>query len=797
MISDFKYIPLAVGTKIPILKGWQQDNFTYDTEFYRKAWRGVKTGAISRLVIIDYDKTKASEETHALAKRISEHCKYIVRTPSGGYHYYFETDEDWKCGQSVNGYIGLDIRGWHGFGACPPTPGYILLTNNEPGPVPEWLRELLWTKPVELAPTADDSKHASPEILEHIEKLFLQCPPAVSGENGHVVTLLRCKHLTRHSALSNEQAWPILQKWNATCKPPWSNDELKHKLEDSRLGDDPRDLVNYLWRPDLKPVEVDPVVPDIPVSSQPMQSPVDVRLKTTMAPVLKSRVEFDRAFDTLLTATPSSDKTADIQVFFSAVGHLLSSANLTSVAIRETLVPRIHDRFPFLSTAAIKAELKAHTRIPTVIKPDNYVPPAATLSYLQTFLSGQGLQQIGIQRVRKNIRSLHPEFEFSDSKLEGKEMGPLYSILAARIGKIAIGETTEGKTKFLAFSSTIVEEALIAQASEDKFDPVIEYFNALPEWDGVDRLKQVENLGCVPSPMSSKYWRLTAIAAVARAFDPGCKVDTVLVLCGMGGAFKGSILKALNPFEDDYFCDDGPQFSSQNWKIDFLRNISSSGAFFVEWAELDTFKSRPDAVKAFITQQRGQIDEKYAHKQTVPRNWIMFGTTNDESLLEAFGDDNSDRRFFMVKQLDPKDQPNAKLWITKNKHQWWAQAVYLYRAAAKCVACRDGSINLTGRCVEHRWWLTHEEQAAQREENSHFKGGEQLEETIVDFLSKWHEINPEKPISITKDLESFLQKIGGVTYKGNRNQIGRIMRKLGYIEHKSHGTMVWKKGDIN
>ena len=50
-------------------------------------------------------------------------------------------------------------------------------------------------------------------------------PPAVAGEAGHNQTFKVACGLFRHFGLTGEEAWPILQEYNDTCVPPWSDAE--------------------------------------------------------------------------------------------------------------------------------------------------------------------------------------------------------------------------------------------------------------------------------------------------------------------------------------------------------------------------------------------------------------------------------------------------------------------------------------------------------------------------------------------------------------------------------------------
>jgi hypothetical protein len=65
-------------------------------------------------------------------------------------------------------------------------------------------------------------------------------PPAISGQGGHD----RCFHvaciLRVDFTLSVDEAFEVIQEWNARCQPPWSEKEIRHKLEDADKQQGPR-----------------------------------------------------------------------------------------------------------------------------------------------------------------------------------------------------------------------------------------------------------------------------------------------------------------------------------------------------------------------------------------------------------------------------------------------------------------------------------------------------------------------------------------------------------------------------
>jgi hypothetical protein len=59
-------------------------------------------------------------------------------------------------------------------------------------------------------------------------------PPAVEGGHGDAQTFRVCCRLVRGFALSDNDAFELLLQWNRTCSPPWSDRELRRKLQGAR-----------------------------------------------------------------------------------------------------------------------------------------------------------------------------------------------------------------------------------------------------------------------------------------------------------------------------------------------------------------------------------------------------------------------------------------------------------------------------------------------------------------------------------------------------------------------------------
>ncbi|MBS0202312.1 MAG: hypothetical protein JSS49_05375 [Planctomycetes bacterium] len=70
-------------------------------------------------------------------------------------------------------------------------------------------------------------------VIERARKYLSAVDPAISGQGGHKTTYRAACLLVVDFDLTMDEARPLLQEWNARCEPPWSDEELEHKLEDA------------------------------------------------------------------------------------------------------------------------------------------------------------------------------------------------------------------------------------------------------------------------------------------------------------------------------------------------------------------------------------------------------------------------------------------------------------------------------------------------------------------------------------------------------------------------------------
>lgn len=211
-----------------------------------------------------------------------------------------------------------------------------------------------------------------------------------------------------------------------------------------------------------------------------------------------------------------------------------------------------------------------------------------------------------------------------------------------------------------------IDAALDLHAATHAFNDVQNFLNSL-EWDGMERLDRlfVDYLGAVDTAYNRAVCRKAFTAAVARAMNPGCKYDTMLILSGPQGIGKSTLLDkmSLGWFNDNIRTFEGKDAS------ELLQ-----GVWLVEISELDAFrKTDVNRIKQFLSLRADRYRAAYGrHVKEIPRCCVFFGTTNTKDFLQ---DSTGNRRFWPV---DVGEIPHTKtVWkdLTADTiAQIWAEA---------------------------------------------------------------------------------------------------------------------------
>lgn len=223
-------------------------------------------------------------------------------------------------------------------------------------------------------------------------------------------------------------------------------------------------------------------------------------------------------------------------------------------------------------------------------------------------------------------------------------------------------------------------------ASRNSFDPVQNYLSALV-WDGKRRLDTwlTTYAGAENNEYSTMVGAKFLISAVARALEPGCKVDTMLVLEGPQGLKKSTLARTL--FGSDWFSDQVGEVATKE------SSQQIQGMWCIEVSEMDAFtKSDDRAVKAFLSRTEDRYRPTYGRNTiTRPRRCVFIGTYNPDG-SGITKDATGARRYWFVTCTAINI-----IELRKDRDQLWAEAVARYRA------------------IEH-WWLEPEEEEIAKHE---------------------------------------------------------------------------------
>lgn len=299
----------------------------------------------------------------------------------------------------------------------------------------------------------------------------------------------------------------------------------------------------------------------------------------------------------------------------------------------------------------------------------------------------------------------------------------------------------------LDFPHDSIRLAVSSVADERRIHPVRDYLNVLA-WDGKPYLAAMATrvLGLRnPDPLTIAVLRRWAISCVARVMQPGCQVDTILVLVSDQGAKKTTFFRVLA----------GEWFGESKMNVmekDGVMQLYS--AWIYEWAEIDriTLGRHSSETKAFITQRTDSIRKPYAEGITQERrHTVIVGTTNHPEYLD---DSTGARRYWTVEVPGRIDTDLLDEW----RDQIWAEAVAAYRAG-------------------EQWWLTPEEETARvASSGTHMVG-----DSWASLIEAWIGTRPPRSaFSSSEIMKGALELKPADQTKAAQMRVGECMRVLGY-----------------
>lgn len=248
-------------------------------------------------------------------------------------------------------------------------------------------------------------------------------------------------------------------------------------------------------------------------------------------------------------------------------------------------------------------------------------------------------------------------------------------------------------------SSFVAFDALMTVAKEHGFHPVRQYLNIL-KWDGKPRINTwlIDHLGARDTNLNQAFGSKFLIAAVARVMQPGCQVDTILMLEGIQGLRKSTSLEAL--FGQEWFIDNLPALHDK----DAVQLIQ--GIWCAELAEMTSLR-RTDVenTKSFLSRRVDKFRPSYGRtRQEFPRQTVFAATLNPGG-SGYLRDETGGRRFWPVAcglGWKPGRRVNMET-LCEVRDQLWAEAKVRFERGEKWWLDRHELEQEQERAVEERY----------------------------------------------------------------------------------------------
>lgn len=214
-------------------------------------------------------------------------------------------------------------------------------------------------------------------------------------------------------------------------------------------------------------------------------------------------------------------------------------------------------------------------------------------------------------------------------------------------------------------SSAAVHEGFRAFLQGRRRNPLLEYLESLV-WDQIERLPNFlsDTYDTPQDPYHEAVGRCWLTSMVARAFRPGCQVDTIPVLEGAQGIRKSTSLEILG---GEFYTSLPRGFGD----VEFLQVME--GCWLGEIPDMASFRGRDlEHIKAFITIREDRYRRKYARRAVTRQRQCVFAATDNSG--DWNGDVTGARRFwpFVCKTVNID-------YLKENRDQLFAEAVVRFK----------------------------------------------------------------------------------------------------------------------
>lgn len=218
-----------------------------------------------------------------------------------------------------------------------------------------------------------------------------------------------------------------------------------------------------------------------------------------------------------------------------------------------------------------------------------------------------------------------------------------------------LGTIRKDAEKALKFDSESKLKAAISDImNRNRFNPVIDMIDALPDWDGTPRMEEffIKYLGADDTHLNRTLTKKWMFGMMKRLFEPGCDWDYMLIIHdSVQGTGKTKLIsrlaKGLVVDKIDITNKDCINVMNRKWVVNFD-----------ELKDLLSDKKDMNAVKTFISQT--EDSNRLAFGQDAAdykRHVVFYGTTNEDYFLRDYTD-YYERRFWVMECHGTRRSPS-------------------------------------------------------------------------------------------------------------------------------------------
>lgn len=305
------------------------------------------------------------------------------------------------------------------------------------------------------------------------------------------------------------------------------------------------------------------------------------------------------------------------------------------------------------------------------------------------------------------------------------------------------------------FNVMLVSSAAIHAARRNSRNSLTDYLDGL-QWDGIERLETwlTDILGCDQNEYTMAVAVNWPISMVARAYVPGCKVDTMPVLEGAQGMAKSTFLEVLG---DPWYGSIPTGFGDK----DFLQAIQ--GHWLVEIPDMAAFSRREQGqILATMAIRKDIYRASYGrHTVTHPRVTVFGATSETDDYLQ---DMRGRRRYWPLRcreiNLDA---------LRAQRDQIFAEARDRYRNGAKWYVMPDSADEeQTQRAAPDLWT-----------------------DRVIDYCTDL--AGQRIAVTSSRILSDAIELPLAKQTDAEKRRIARIMRENGWVQKRDAYGRKWKK----